>query len=1847
MSDRDLSKEQLIDVVHQLRSRIAELEARQTDASHSGSLSDTTSGRASGSSEQGSAPADSIDDPLSVSTTHDPFTTVELTELLTLELTTSGSFDIRGDIWETTFGKVLSALPIPAVLVDRSLAVAAANEACVRLTPDYKKISGRTFSDLFPDSESSETIRNLLVEVLQRRRPKVQEALFQIDDRAVWCRLTARPVRIKDQRFVFILMEDVSAYRNELKRNRAQRRALQKEVEAHRRTEEALKRSEERFRSFAEVLPQFVFEVDRKGRFIFVNKSGSEMLGYTREQLLSGRDLLSVLRQAERSRAIEDFKDLRNGIRIDSREYTVECRHGEHLTVVASIEPTMARGHMIGARGIAADISELKEAQAAISAAHDQMEARVEERTAELIKINYQLNREVIERKRAEQALRESEEKLRTIFERAKDAILITQDDTIVFSNPKASAFSGYSDEELGQRPFLDFIHPDDRELVARNHYTRVNLIADPGPYSFRVNCKDGSVIWAETNSARITWNGRPAALDIVSDITRRKLTEEEAAKLTGLLHILAEVSTSFINLAPEQIADEIDRTLERICEHCDFDHGYVLLFDTAGRSLVKSHEWCREGSRPHSLSEQSMTTGDLVWLTEKIRLGETVIVGSPDELPPEAETERRYLRNQDIGSLMLFPMISGSVPTGILGFDAAESPVTWSEDVIGLLKLASDMVWNALDRRQSEEALRESEQRLELALRAADLGMWDRNVITGEAYFSPRAIEMTGYSSEEAQPPSEFWERLIHPDDVNEVEQALSKLINGETEELSVEYRLFTKSGDIIWAHDRGKAVERDENGRPIRITGTRRDISVRKYAEAALKESEERYRLLTDNSLTGIFIHQDGFIKFAGPRLAEILGTTVEALEESAVLDTVHPDDRDRIAEIMSNRLQGIPTPNQYEVQLITRQGERRWGEVLAAEIMYNGRRAVMGNIADITERKKAEKALTDSEKKYKELVELLPQFVYEVDAEGFFSFINRAGLMASQYDWKDFAKGIPATELMIPQDRERLRKNMEAVLAGQVYSSNEYTILRKDGTTFPAVTYSTPMYRDGKIVGIRGVCVDITERKRAENALKKARDDLEQRVEQRTVELRATNQTLEAEISERIRAETELRFEKQNFEALSENSPFGLLMVSADGTFEYVNPKFREMFGYELSEIPNGTQWFEKTFPDPETRKEVISTWIGDLKRSKPGELRPRIYPIVCKKGDEKLVHFRPVQLGSGRHLVTCEDITDREKALEALEKSERRFRTLVETVSDVIWTVDMNLRYTYISPAVTELMGYSVEEIMTISPLDTLTQTSRERVLAEFNNAMTIAASGGEPPDSARFQDLEQICKDGSTVWVEITTTFLKNPAGDPIGILGISHDITHRKLAEQKLEQALLASKELRFEAEKANRAKSEFLASMSHELRTPLNAVIGLAEILQDATFGSLNDQQLEFVRHIVASGHHLLHLINDILDLSKVESGKMELQPGRTHLPTLIRSCLTLIRETARKRQLTVSMDVQDALKNDMIFADEIRMKQVLFNLLSNAAKFTRAGGEIHVTADKSGPHIRISVRDTGIGLADDDLERIFGAFEQVDASYSRESQGTGLGLALSRKLIELHGGTIWVESEGLGKGSTFRFTIPYAPASETDEPESKENAYARNHPVPQESRSFALTEGERSAAFPDKPYDEDTGLWNRFAIIDRLKKELERARQESRPLTVALAAIDKLDEITDRFGGIQCEELVLTTAKRIRAGLRPYDSVGRMARGEFLILLPTCGPANARRAGERLRTLVTGDPITTDNLREEVTLTMGMATSENAGETDMGRILAQAQSTLEKARASGGNTLMLYTEIEPTETP
>jgi len=386
-----------------------------------------------------------------------------------------------------------------------------------------------------------------------------------------------------------------------------------------------------------------------------------------------------------------------------------------------------------------------------------------------------------------------------------------------------------------------------------------------------------------------------------------------------------------------------------------------------------------------------------------------------------------------------------------------------------------------------------------------------------------------------------------------------------------------------------------------------------------------------------------------------------------------------------------------------------------------------------------------------------------------------------------------------------------------------------------------------------------------------------------------------------------------------------------------------------------------------------------------------------------------------------------VKDKKKNKELLKDQQDALtyaESIINTVREPLISLDQDLRVVSVSR--------SFYDVFKVKPEETVGQLIYDLGNKQWNIPKLRELLETILPQKTTFDNYE-VEHDFSTIGRRImllNARQIERGMGKERIILLAIEDITERREIEKGLEKAHEELQGLAAELKRTTRAKSEFLANMSHELRTPLNSINGFSEILFDETFGPLNEKQKKYVEYVLTSGKHLLLLINQILDMSKVEAGKMKLALSSLPMKNLLNEISLLVADMVNKKKLQILLEIAEDLPN--IEGDELRVKEILYNLLSNAVKFTPEGGKIGMRAKKADSKIEIVVWDTGIGIASENMGKIFEGFFRVDTPYSRVTEGTGLGLPLSKKLVELHDGKFSVESEGLNKGTQVRFTLP-----------------------------------------------------------------------------------------------------------------------------------------------------------------------------------------------------------------------
>ncbi|MBN1912515.1 MAG: PAS domain S-box protein [Pirellulales bacterium] len=499
--------------------------------------------------------------------------------------------------------------------------------------------------------------------------------------------------------------------------------------------------------------------------------------------------------------------------------------------------------------------------------------------------------------------------------------------------------------------------------------------------------------------------------------------------------------------------------------------------------------------------------------------------------------------------------------------------------------------------------------------------------------------------------------------------------------------------------------------------------------------------------------------------------------------------------------------------------------------------------------------------------------------------------------------------------------------------------------------------------------------------------------------------------------------------------------------------------------------GTDLIEAT-ETPMVCPVVIMTARGD-EQTALAVMKAGAADYVTKNLNELSGLHRTVQraIRERKHLVA------RRRAEESLRESEQRYRLLAENVTDVIWTTNMDLQFTYSSPSVEAMRGYTPEEAVALSLEQTLTPVSLVRAHRVLAGKIEELKRRPESISEPVTLELEQRRKDGSTHWVEVQTRFLTGPDGQPVGIIGVTRDITRRKETEEQLAryserleerveertaELLEVNRRLRREiaereraeelADRANEAKNQFLANMSHELRTPLHSILSFATFGMRKAHTADPATIAEYFETIERSGNMLLDLVNDLLDLARLEAGRTPPEYQETDLLILVGRLADEFGSLVADRNLIVRVDCPE--NRLLATIDSAKMTQVIRNLLTNAVKFSPDGGEImiHLRADAQTVHV--SVTDEGHGVPPAELESIFGEFVQSSMT-TNGAGGTGLGLAICRKIILAHGGRIWAANRPTG-GAEFCFEIPRQPEiSETADELGADNPVGDEAPV------------------------------------------------------------------------------------------------------------------------------------------------------------------------------------------------
>jgi PAS domain S-box-containing protein len=925
--------------------------------------------------------------------------------------------------------------------------------------------------------------------------------------------------------------------------------------------------------------------------------------------------------------------------------------------------------------------------------------------------------------------------------------------------------------------------------------------------------------------------------------------------------------------------------------------------------------------------------------------------------------------------------------------------------------------------RKLAELALRESEASLSAAQARAHIGNWEIDGRTGSVIWSAEMFRIFGRDPDAGMPLLADIKDMVHADDRD-------KFLSNANRAQEIEFRLVRPDGSIRWTEVRGDTVF-DAQGNVLRSIGTAQDVTDRAQVQSALRASEERYHSTLESILeacqlighdwTYLYLNEAAATHNRRPN-KELLGQKMTEVWPNIEATGVFA----LLRRCMIERI-----PLHEEVQLVFPDGSTGWFDVRTQPVPEG----IFVLSIDVTKRRDAEDALHEAGALQRAIFSCANFSCIATDTKGVIQIFNVGAERLMGYTAGEVVNQFTLEALHDPKELLERANALSAAFAVPIATDfealtykaahgiedvYELTKLRKDGSRLPAMVSASAL-RDsqGSIIGFLFIGADNTARKHAEDALAKAG-------------------ALQSAI-----------FNSANFSSIA---------TDAKGVIQIFNVGAERMLGYAAGDVMN-----KITPADMSDAKELVAR-AEALSVEFDTSIAPGFEALVYKasRGIEDIYDITYV-CADGSRLPAVVSVTALRDANEAvigflLIGTDNTARKQIEAERTKL---DQRLRDQHFYTR--SLIESNIDALMTTDPhgiiidvnkqTEALTGCTRDELIgAPFRNYFTdtVRAEAGirRVLNEGTVSNYELVARarNGQLTAVSYNATTFHDRNRRLQGVVVAARDVTELKRFEETLLRNNLELKE-------ASRMKSEFLANMSHELRTPLNSIIGFSEVLADGLMGTLADQQRESIGNIFSSGNHLLSLINDILDLSKIEAGKMTLDWQPVHWKALFASSLSIVKEMAASRQIKLDWAAVGELATSE--ADARKVKQILYNLLSNAIKFTGTGGQVSLQAvvvaradvglpsdsqiglshplpdNEFTEFLQISVTDNGCGISAEGLERLFKPFSQIDGGLSRKFEGTGLGLAMVKLLTELHGGSVAVQST-VGEGSCFIAWLP-----------------------------------------------------------------------------------------------------------------------------------------------------------------------------------------------------------------------
>ncbi len=785
---------------------------------------------------------------------------------------------------------------------------------------------------------------------------------------------------------------------------------------------------------------------------------------------------------------------------------------------------------------------------------------------------------------------------------------------------------------------------------------------------------------------------------------------------------------------------------------------------------------------------------------------------------------------------------------------------------------------------------------------------------------------------------------------------------------------------GNVIW-FERSKYPLWDKSGMVNGVLSVFRDITEQKMIEENLRESEKRWKYALEGAGDGVWDWNLATNQvYFSAQWCKMLGYCEEEIDAS--LDSwskkVHPDDFDMVVAEIQKHIRGESPEYRSEHRLLCKDGSYKWildrGKITDRDKDGKPLRMI-GTHADITDRKKIEEDFIHSQEQYKQLTETINEIIWLWDAKTY-----QMLYISPQYE-RVFGRSCQSVyddpnsfvESIHPDDKEWVMQRQMALIQNEVEFDVEYKIVRPSKEVRWIHARTLPVKNDaGEVIRYAGIAEDITDRKQADEAL----------------------------------IESMLLLESFFDLALDL-----LCIADVDGNFLKLNRAWETTLGYPIEELLQH-KFFDFIHPDD---IQKTNNAVAQLTAQQP--VMRFVNRYRHKDGSYRFIEWisHPHE-----HLVyaAARDITERMEVERVLRESEQKYKLLADNMKDVIWILDLRTqRFKYVSPSVEGLRGYTVEEVMAEPVEKSMTPESFQNVTRWIQEKFAEIAENNDIDKSVELKEVEQTCKDGSTVWTEVSSVYIVDENNMPIEVLGVSRDISDRKKAEQ-------AQRKLYTELERKNAELERFTYTVSHDLKSPIITIKGFLGYLGEDIRTHDDDRVKSDITRIGSAADKMMQLLDDLLELSRI--GRVSSHPSEIPFDGVVQDAIEILAGSISAR--AVEVEVMPGMP--VVYGDRTRLTEAIQNLLENAIKYmgSQANPHVEIGFQKTDADIEFFVKDNGIGIDPKNKDKIFGLFEKLDPT----TEGTGVGLALVKRIIENHSGKIWVESDGKGSGSKFVFTLP-----------------------------------------------------------------------------------------------------------------------------------------------------------------------------------------------------------------------